>query len=53
MHTRSRRPFTPCFSAQWSQQKNVPEFSSPWPMMRQPQFAQLGASAWMAHSKLS
>ena len=25
----------------------------PWPMMRQPQCEQIGASAWIAHSKLS
>src|SRR2546430_17059512 len=30
-----------------------PSFSVPWPMTRQPQWAHFGASAWMAHSKLS
>src|SRR5437868_14852703 len=28
-------------------------FSTPWPMTRQLQWAQVGARAWMAHSKLS
>src|SRR5438477_8541835 len=30
-----------------------PSFSTPWPMTRQLQWAQDGARAWMAHSKLS
>src|SRR4051794_18839399 len=30
-----------------------PSFSTPWPMTRQLQWAQVGARAWMAHSKLS
>src|SRR5262245_22777285 len=51
--TRSRRPVTPMASAQCSQQKKVPSLSSPWPTMRMPQFSQVGASAWIAHSKLS
>jgi hypothetical protein len=51
--TRSRRPVTPTISAQCSQQKKVPSFSSPWPTMRMPQFLHVGANAWMAHSKLS
>ena len=51
--TRSRSPSTPCASAQWSQQNIRPSFSSPWPMMRTPQCSHDGASAWIAHSKLS
>ena len=39
--------------AQWSQQNMRASFSSPWPMMRMPQCSQVGASLWMAHSKLS
>jgi hypothetical protein len=39
--------------AQCSQQKKVPSFSRPCPTMRIPQFSQVGASAWIAHSKLS
>jgi phage terminase large subunit len=50
---RSRRPVTPARSAQCSQQKKIPSFSSPWPMMRMPQVLHFGASAWIAHSKLS
>jgi hypothetical protein len=35
------------------QQYIFPFSSTPWPMMRQRQCAQLGARAWIAHSKLS
>ena len=31
----------------------MPSFSKPWPMILTPQWAHDGASAWMAHSKLS
>src|SRR5262249_47806911 len=48
--TRSRRPVTPMACAQCSQQKKVPSFSRPCPTMRMPQFLQVGASAWIAHS---
>lgn len=50
---RSRSSVTPFSSAQWSQQNIRPAFSSPWPMMRIPQCSQVGASLWIAHSKLS
>src|SRR6266508_4433906 len=30
-----------------------PSDSTPWPMTRQPQWSQVGASTWIAHSKLS
>src|SRR5205823_14623769 len=39
--------------AQLAQQYNVPSASTPWPTTLQPQCAQAGASAWMAHSKES
>jgi hypothetical protein len=39
--------------AQFAQQKNDPSDSTPWPMIRQPQWSHWGASAWIAHSKLS
>src|SRR5690606_22911630 len=50
------RPFTavePWCRAQFAQQKMPTGVSTPWPMIRQLQCAQVGASAWMAHSKLS
>lgn len=46
-------PFTPARLAQCAQQQNVPSCSALWPMILQPQWAQLGASAWIAHSKQS
>jgi hypothetical protein len=52
-HARSRRPVTPSCSAQCTQQKMLPSFSRPWPTMWMPQFGQVGASEWIAHSKLS
>jgi hypothetical protein len=39
--------------AQWAQQKKRPSASTPWPMTLIPQYSQLGARAWIAHSKLS
>jgi len=39
--------------AQWAQQKNCPATSTPWPITRHWQCSQMGAIAWMAHSKLS
>jgi hypothetical protein len=39
--------------AQLAQQKMRPPASTPWPMTRQPQWEQVGATAWIAHSKLS
>ena len=49
----SRRPVTPSCFAQCTQQKMVPFCSTPCPMMRVPQCGHVGASAWIAHSKLS
>ena len=49
-------PFTPCspdMRAQLAQQKNVPCDSTPCPTTLQPQCAHVGASLWIAHSKLS
>src|SRR6185437_13724197 len=40
-------------SAQWAQQESRPPTSTPWPTIRHLQWAQVGAVAWMAHSKLS
>jgi hypothetical protein len=40
-------------AAQWAQQKIWSPFSMPWPITRHPQWSHLGASAWIAHSKLS
>ena len=58
--TRSRNAQTlslncvlPLLRAQWTQQKICPSASTPCPTIRQLQCAQTGASAWMAHSKLS
>jgi hypothetical protein len=39
--------------AQWAQQYREPFVSTPWPMNLTPQYSQVGASAWIAHSKLS
>ena len=39
--------------AQWAQQKIEPFASTPWPMILTPQCSQVGARAWIAHSKLS
>jgi hypothetical protein len=39
--------------AQFTQQKNLPLASTPWPMMTHEQCSQRGATMWMAHSKLS
>lgn len=52
-YTRSLRLLTPLASAQWSQQYITPLASSPWPMIRHWQCSQVGANAWIAHSKLS
>src|SRR5947207_2976554 len=52
-HARSGMPVTPDSAAQWAQQKHWSFASTPWPTIRQPQWAQRGAKAWMAHSKLS
>jgi hypothetical protein len=46
-------PWTFSACAQWAQQKIVPSCSAPWPTTLQPQCAHAGASAWIAHSKLS
>jgi len=53
LQARSSTPRTPSWTAQCAQQKNVPSFSTPWPTMVQPQCSQVGARAWIAHSKLS
>ena len=50
---RSSTPRTPSWTAQCAQQKKVPSFSTPWPTMVHPQCSQVGAKAWIAHSKLS
>jgi hypothetical protein len=50
---RSLTPVTPACRAQWAQQKKRPPCSTPWPSTLQPQWAQAGASAWMAHSNES
>jgi hypothetical protein len=52
-HARSATPSTPAVSAQWAQQKTEPSPSTPCPTTRQPQWPHTGASAWIAHSKLS
>jgi hypothetical protein len=51
--TRSFNCVLPLLRAQWTQQKICPSASTPCPTIRQLQRAQTGASAWMAHSKLS
>src|SRR5213595_3245608 len=51
--TRSFNCVLPLLRAQWPQQKICPSASTPCPTIRQLQCAQTGASAWMAHSKLS
>jgi len=43
----------PCCLAQCAQQYMALLASTPWPMIRQPQCRQVGASRWIAHSKLS
>jgi len=43
----------PASLAQRAQQKILSSASTPWPVTRQPQCSQVGAIAWMAHSKLS
>jgi hypothetical protein len=43
----------PAVRAQWTQQKICPLASTPWPTTRHWQCGQTGASAWIAHSKLS
>src|SRR5699024_8219559 len=43
----------PIWRAQWEQQYMAPSASTPWPRMRHPQCAQLGAIFAIAHSKLS
>jgi hypothetical protein len=53
LRTRSFMPETPDCLAQWAQQKVCSPFSTPWPMMRQPQCAHRGAMPSIAHSKLS
>jgi hypothetical protein len=50
---RSATPSTPAVSAQWAQQNTDPSASMPCPTTRQPQWPHTGASAWIAHSKLS
>ena len=39
--------------AQEAQQKKTPSASTPWPTTFTPQCSQMGAIAWIAHSKLS
>jgi len=39
--------------AQWAQQKKRPPTSTPWPITLHRQCSQIGAIAWIAHSKLS
>src|SRR5437773_4870025 len=51
--TRSFNCVLPLLRAQWPQQKICPSASTPCPTIRQLQCAQTGASAWIAHSKLS
>src|SRR4029450_7280271 len=50
---RSVRAVIPSSSAQWAQQKIRPSASTPCPMIRQPQWEQVGASEWIAPSKES
>jgi hypothetical protein len=52
-YTRSFNCVVPDTRAQWTQQKIFPFASTPWPTIRQLQCGQTGASAWIAHSKLS
>src|SRR6266550_3203842 len=52
-HTRSLTPDTPLCLAQWAQQYITPPASTPCPMTLHRQWAHMGASAWIAHSKLS
>jgi hypothetical protein len=53
LQARSSTPRTPSWTAQCAQQKKVPSFSTPWPTIVHPQCSHVGASAWIAHSKLS
>jgi hypothetical protein len=50
---RSFNCVSPAVRAQWTQQKIWPSASTPCPTIRQLQCGQTGASAWIAHSKLS
>src|SRR6266480_6786695 len=50
---RSLNCVLPAVRAQWTQQKTCPSASTPCPTIRQLQCGQTGASAWIAHSKLS
>src|SRR5262245_33348262 len=53
LQARSFSCVAPDVRAQWTQQKICPSVSTPWPTIRQLQCGQTGASAWIAHSKLS
>jgi hypothetical protein len=53
VQARSATCWMPACLAQLAQQNMRPSASTPCPMIRQPQCSQVGASAWMAHSKLS
>jgi hypothetical protein len=53
LQARSFNCVMPAVRAQWTQQKICPFASTPCPTIRQLQCGQTGASAWMAHSKLS
>src|SRR5918995_6074073 len=50
---RSCTSVAPAMLAQWAQQYREPFASTPCPMILTPQYSQVGASAWIAHSKLS
>jgi hypothetical protein len=50
---RSCTSVAPAMLAQWAQQCREPFVSTPWPMILTPQYSRVGASAWIAHSKLS
>src|SRR5581483_920119 len=52
-YTRSLRLVTPACLAQCAQQYIAPRCSRPCPIILQPQWAQVGAKAWIAHSKES
>ncbi len=49
----SRISVLPAARAQWAQQKNCPLVWAPCPEIFTPQWSQIGAIAWIAHSKLS
>ena len=53
LQTRDRVPDTPDIFAQFAQQNIRPAASTPCPTILQRQCSQAGASAWIAHSKLS